>query len=288
MIPEGVEWELVIVDNNSTDETVDVAHRFMDRLPLRILSEVKPGKSHALNLAAQAAKGDYILWTDDDAFVCAAWLSEYVAAFRRWPDAAFFGGPVVPSFDECPPRWLARGIAEVPDPFAIRDLGSEPLRFTETVLPYGVNLAVRTVEQRRFLYDTKLGPQPQSEVRGEETDMLQRMLADGLEGWWVPNAIVKHWIPRSRQTLRYIRRYYLGAGATLAIQDDCGDHVHWFGKPRWMWRQALVDDLKYRCSRVKGMSPRALRLLHISSVSWGRLLSYRRDRAAGHDAQPAH
>ena len=65
-IPVGVEWELLIVNNNSTDATDEVARSFAGQLPVRLLFEAKPGKSNALNTAIRQSKGDYILWTDDD------------------------------------------------------------------------------------------------------------------------------------------------------------------------------------------------------------------------------
>src|SRR5262249_21230021 len=91
-VPAGVEWELVVVNNNSTDDTDAVLQRHEGRLPLRRLFEPRPGKSFAANLALAEARSDLILWTDDDVHVDPDWLAEYVAAARAWPDASFFGG----------------------------------------------------------------------------------------------------------------------------------------------------------------------------------------------------
>src|SRR3954454_24769386 len=71
---DGVEWELLVVDNNSTDDTPKVLAEFADRLPLRALHEPIPGKSSAANLAVREARGEYILWSDDDVFVDPDWL----------------------------------------------------------------------------------------------------------------------------------------------------------------------------------------------------------------------
>ena len=105
-IPPDVQWELLVVDNNSTDATPDVTNSFESRLPIRRIFEPKAGKSYALNRAISEASGDYILWTDDDALVDKLWLTAYCTAFKRWPDAAIFGGPVEPTFDGSPPPWL--------------------------------------------------------------------------------------------------------------------------------------------------------------------------------------
>ena len=102
-IPAEVEWELLVVNNNSTDDTDVVAERFADRLPLRLLQEPTAGKSHALNRAVREASGEYLLFTDDDVLVDEEWIAAYTCAFRRWPDAAIFGGPIRPWFDGTPP-----------------------------------------------------------------------------------------------------------------------------------------------------------------------------------------
>ena len=101
-IPNGVEWELLIVNNNCTDDTDNVIAKHKAYLPVRRLFERQPAKSFALNHAIREARGEYILWTDDDALVDPGWVVAYSEAFNRWPNAAIFGGPVRPWFP-CPP-----------------------------------------------------------------------------------------------------------------------------------------------------------------------------------------
>ena len=117
-----IDWEILVVNNNSTDETDDIIEKHVKNLPIRRLFETKAGKSHALNHAIREAQGDYILWTDDDAIVDRNWVSAYAEAFRRWPDAVFFGGPVLPWFDQDPPKWLnEETLPIVASAYAIRD-----------------------------------------------------------------------------------------------------------------------------------------------------------------------
>src|ERR1700749_4624022 len=82
-VPQDVAWEVVIVNNNSTDHTEEVIDAFRDRLSVRREFEPRPGKSNALNRAIDAAEGDYILWTDDDVVVDAGWGRAYVEGFMR-------------------------------------------------------------------------------------------------------------------------------------------------------------------------------------------------------------
>src|SRR5579885_409501 len=106
-IPEDVDWELVVVNNNSTDHTDAVIASFADRLPSKRAWEPQQGHSPARNHAVDVANGDYILWTDDDVVVDREWLAGYAEAFRRWPQAAVFGGPISPEYEEPMVRWVA-------------------------------------------------------------------------------------------------------------------------------------------------------------------------------------
>src|SRR5689334_14945335 len=105
-VPSDLAWEIVIVNNNSTDYTDDVISEYVRRLPVRCELEPRHGKSNALNRAIDVAKGDYIVWIDDDVLVDAGWLTAYVEAFRRWPDAAIFGGRIIPRYEAPIAKWV--------------------------------------------------------------------------------------------------------------------------------------------------------------------------------------
>src|SRR5258708_9599607 len=91
-VARDLAWELSVVNNNSTDHTDGVIAEYRDRLPMRREFEPLHGHSNARNRAIAAAGGEYIIWTDDDVIVGTGWLAAYAGAFRRWSDAAVFGG----------------------------------------------------------------------------------------------------------------------------------------------------------------------------------------------------
>jgi glycosyltransferase involved in cell wall biosynthesis len=221
--PSGVEWEVLVVDNNSTDRTTEVLAKHAARLPLRALFEPRPGKAHALNRAVREAHGRYLIFTDDDVLPEPTWLCTYAAAFEAFPDCAVFGGRIVPHFEGSPPKWLKDGWTAIPDAFACRDLGGTPVKLAPNRLPYGANMAVRADVQRRYLYDQRLGPRPGSQVRGEETELVLRAMADGATGMWVPQSEVRHVIPAHRQTVSYVWRYYVGTGQMYATRGGPGN-----------------------------------------------------------------
>ena len=214
-VPEGVEWEVLVANNNCTDNTDEVIARHADRLPIRRLFQPKPGKSNALNLASAEAAGKLILWTDDDVLVDRFWLAEHVAAARQWPAAVFFGGPIDPWFEGEPPSWLLRVFTRVSGAFAANDLGVEPIELTHELMPYGANFAVRRSTQIAFPYDTAPGPRPRSALRGEECDLVHRLLDNNLTGRWVPRAQVRHFIPKARQTVGYLHHSTAATASAL-------------------------------------------------------------------------
>ena len=98
-VPSELPWELLIVNNNSADHTDDVIGEYVGRLPIRREFESRGGKSNALNRAIDVAKGDYIVWIDDDVLVDLGLLTPMRRHFRRWPEAAVFGGRIKPKYE---------------------------------------------------------------------------------------------------------------------------------------------------------------------------------------------
>lgn len=248
-VPAGVELELLVVNNNCTDDTDAVIAAFANRLPIRRLFEQTPGLSNARNHAVREAKGTYIVWTDDDVLVAPDWLVEYCRAFQRWPGAVVFGGPIAPWFPSAPPEWLTVAWPRVAKAFAVLDYGGDELPLTLDRLPFGANMAIRTDVQRRVLYDPDRGVRPGSRMGGEETAVFGAALEEGGLGWWVPNARVRHYIPPERQTPNYLEQYYSSYGEYQARYGKDEPGVLLFGRPRWLWRHALRSIVRYGVSR---------------------------------------
>ena len=274
-----MEWEVLVVNNNCTDNTEGVVADFADVLPIRSLTERKQGLSPSRSCAAAAAHGTYILFTDDDVIVDKQWLVSYLDAFKAWPNAVVFGGPIVPKFVGQPPDWLKQALrdCDIDGVYALRNLGAEPIALdigTDRI-PYGANYAVRVLEQCQFPYDPQLGPHKSDNIRGEEVDCLARILSSGAEGRWVPNAIVHHVIPKDRQTIAYLRKWFIGHGRTEVRRSPARQGALFMGAPRWLWRAAIASEVSFRLKKMYSPPGIWCRELATASNHWGQILEYR-------------
>jgi glucosyl-dolichyl phosphate glucuronosyltransferase len=274
-VPLTTIWELIVVNNNCTDDTDRVLADFENRLPLVRLFEPIPGKSHAGNLAVREAKGEYIVWTDDDVLVEPDWLKAYLNAFEHWPDAAIFAGAIDPWFEQAPPKWLELVFLKVANAYAALDHGPAGFDLTASTYPYGANMALKRSAQLREPYDTRLGPRPNSGIRGEEMIMARRLFAAGATGRWVPEARVRHFIPPNRQTLAYLREYFFGSGEVLGMlgRNDSGERRA-FGRPLWLWKEAVSAELAYRIGRAFRSPENWIESFRRANVARGRLKRY--------------
>ena len=247
-VPPNVDWRVLVVANACSDDTPSVLRAWATELPLTHVVEERRGHSHARNRAVTEAEGDLLIWTDDDVRVAPAWLETYVDARRRWPDAAFFGGPVRPDFEGKPPAWLSRAFAEheaVRAAYAARDLGSEPMVIRSSDhLPYGANMALPLEVQRRHAFDPRLGRSGRDLVGGDELAVLEALLEEGATGRWLPDAEVEHLIPEERQKIGYLRRYFRDQGRVAEPLPEDMPVATLFGRPRWAFRAGLEETAK--------------------------------------------
>jgi glycosyltransferase involved in cell wall biosynthesis len=252
-IPDGITWELLVVNNASTDDTDAVVASFEGRLPLRPLHEPEPGLSNARNRALAEARGAYLLFTDDDCLVDSGWLVGYVTAIRQCPGAAVLGGPIEPSFEGDTPAWLPRVLDRVGAVYGRQTLGDAPVALTAERAgegPYGGNMGFRREALLQVGgFDPALGVRHGRYAIGEETEVVRRVLAAGHEGWWTPEARVRHRIPRSAQTLAYVRRWMVGAGRYRALSYRRDGVSPPYQSPPWLLARVVRHEALFHLRR---------------------------------------
>jgi len=222
-LPESVAWEVLVVDNNSSDQTRDAVADFSTQYPgrLRYVFESQPGKSYALNRGIAEAQGEVLAFMDDDVTVGSAWLHNLTAPLLsgRW---AGCGGRILADWGGfAPPRWLPEKAPYNLGPLVSFDLGLEAGLLTEP--PFGTNMAFRKVMFGKYGgFRTDLGPRPGSEIRREDTEFGRRLLVAGEQLWYEPSAIVQHIVPQSRLRKQYFLNWWF---------DHARTHVREFGLP---------------------------------------------------------
>ncbi len=206
-------WEVLVIDNGSQDDTQEVVRTFERRLPIRIAHEPRLGVAHARNAGVDRARGELLLFTDDDVLVDPAWLRAYVEAAER-SDADYFGGHIDAAFEETPPRWLRQNARAFRPMLCAVDLSTRGGPIGPNDQPFGPNMAYRRSALENTRFDPAVGRRGTNHVRGSDVAIIETLRHRGARGLWVPAAKVRHVIPPERATLRYLWRYHAGAGAT--------------------------------------------------------------------------
>jgi glucosyl-dolichyl phosphate glucuronosyltransferase len=237
-------YEVVVVDNNSTDGTRDVVQQVASRADgrIRYLFEERQGKSFALNTGLSDLRGWAYAIVDDDFVLPPDWLATIHAAFLAQPDVAFVSGKVLPRWEGDPPPWLT---SRHWSPLALADYGDQPF-IADHARPVCLlaccfrSAAVRAVGG----YDVRLGVSGTRTGGTEDLDILKRLWSAGYHGLYVPELWFWHKVPRSRLSKRYHRRWHRDHGRSYAIMRDEAverSAARVLDVPAHLFRQAAVD-----------------------------------------------
>jgi GT2 family glycosyltransferase len=246
VVPPGVDWELLVVDNNSTDETPEVIGEFITELPVRYLFEEQQGLSHARNRGVTEARGEILLFTDDDVVVHPSWLEEMVTGFATH-DCLASGGRVEAVWTQEKPDWYDNtGPYRLIGAVVEFDLG--PDAGDATSPPIGANMAFRReVFTRHGLFRPDLGVSDKSRMLGEDTELSRRIMKDGGRVLYLPSAIIYHPVEPERVRKSYFERWYFNYGRTLVRVDPEATTagITYFGVPRHLFRSLATSGLRW-------------------------------------------
>ena len=252
--PDG-DWEVLVVDNNSTDDTRAVVEAASCRFPvaLRYVFEREQGRSPALNAGIRAAAGDIIVTTDDDVRVEPDWLTRAGEALGRF-QCEYVGGRVLPIWGGARPAWLPDRGGKHWAVIALLDYGPEPIEFGARV-PLGVNMAFhRRAFDRAGLFDPHTGRKAGTLLGQEVREWCIRARAAGVRGFYAPELSLRHIIPASRLNKSYFRRWFYWRGisrarlyASAGLDMEAPERTeidfrrvrHVLGVPRYLYRKAL-------------------------------------------------
>jgi glycosyltransferase involved in cell wall biosynthesis len=217
-MPDSVDWEVLVVDNNSKDRTRETMNEFCQRHPdrVRYIFEAQQGLSNARNTGIREARGEVIAFTDDDVTVEPTWLQNLTQPLLEKRCAGTAGRILLGDFQ--PPSWLAiSGSHNLGGSLVQFDLGDESLPLDRA--PFGASMAFqKTVFDKCGGFRTDLGRSGKSLIGNEDTEFGQRLISKGLPLIYVPSAIVYHPVLTERLTKKYFRSYWFSHGRALIRQ----------------------------------------------------------------------
>jgi glycosyltransferase involved in cell wall biosynthesis len=220
IVDAWIKWNVLVVDNNSSDQTQSVVQDYCRRFPERFQYhfESRQGKSFALNAGIQRAKADILAFVDDDVQVDAYWLNNLAGVFvnSNWSGV---GGRILPEAGFVPPAWMDTRTPYALAPLAIFDRGLKAEELNES--PYGTNMAFRReVFSTHGGFRTDLGPLPGSDIRhNEDSEFGSRLLLAGERLWYEPSAVVYHAVPADRREKAYFLAWWYDKARADIRQD---------------------------------------------------------------------
>ncbi len=232
-----VPYEVIVVDNNSTDSTRDVVASFARNAPVEVRYVFEPvqGSSAARNAGIAAARGEVVAFLDDDVIAAPGWLAALADAYAQFPDAWCIGGRVTLQLPSPLPPWLVPLDGPVASYLSQQDLGPEVVRIEYPKGLISANLSVRReVLERVGGFCGRLGRFGGQLLCGEDIELCHRIQQAGGEVYYCGAASVAHLVPSSRLTKAFFRRRAYWQGRTEAA----------FSRRRGVALQAAKDAMK--------------------------------------------
>ena len=216
-VPQYLRWNIIVVDNNSTDRTKDVVEQFARdaTVEVRYLFEEAQGVSYAKNRGILATDSEYVAFTDDDVLVDRNWLKCVAETFATY-NADCVGGKIIPAWLGQRPEWLGDHLLNV---LAMLDYGDDTIELYsggDNRMLFGANYAFKRESLLKAgLFATNLG-RVGDFGSGEDKDIVEKVKRDKGRIIYSPAAVVSHKVPPERMRKTYFRRWHYQAGKDRA------------------------------------------------------------------------
>lgn len=212
------DFEILIIDNNSTDQTVQTFKELAttSQHQLYYFKEENQGLSHARNRGIKEARGKFIAFVDDDAEAEVDYIKNMITIITQHQLVQVFGGKTIPSFESSPPKWLSTYLMPL---YAQLNLGNSFKKMKKGQFPVGANMVFKKdILPNNEPFDTDLGRNGESLESGEEKHLFNELRKNNIIPYYAPNCQVKHLIPEKRLSLDYIKKQALGTGKSERLR----------------------------------------------------------------------
>jgi glycosyltransferase involved in cell wall biosynthesis len=255
-VPPEVQVEVIVVDNNSSDDTRQVVGQYLasDNPRVRYIFEREQGKSFALNTALKHLAGDNVAFTDDDVIVDRNYLVGICDALEKHPDFSCFGGKVEPIYPEVLPHWMDHDglMGFLKSALLDRRDGDEEAPYADlsfSPTPAGCNMFFRSKALRENGdFRTDLGPRGRQLGFSEDTEYCRRLIDKGYRFYYVPSVVIHHPVDPERLTRRYLSNWQYQCGKSEALRIAPGPAPRVLGVPRYLFKKALSHGLGWLLS----------------------------------------
>jgi glucosyl-dolichyl phosphate glucuronosyltransferase len=211
-----VDYDIMVVDNGSTDQTAEVCKRLADN-SVRYVIEPVPGLSKARNTGWRQSHSRYIAYLDDDAIADECWIDALISAYESQnPAPAAVGGPVRLKWEVPEPEWMNHSLRL---PLGFLDWGGQPRRLTPAEFLIGANCSYCRELLREFGgFNEHLGRIKNCLLSGEETEIQRKIEQNGGYLFYVPAAGVQHFVSAARtQPQWFYQRFFWGGVSDVLL-----------------------------------------------------------------------
>ena len=277
---EELDWEVLVVDNNSTDNTKEVVENYAHKsiIKIRYAHEKQQGLNYARNLGMREEKGDYFSYVDDDILVNKVWLRSIYDAFIE-NNADAVGGRIHLDESITLPKWV---LPELYGFLGYQDLGETSFQMDgKKNYPFGGNMAFsRKIAKKVGLFNPRLGRKGEGKTRNElfkgaETDYFHRLSdIEKHRIFYAPDAIVYHQIKDFQLEKKYFRTIHFNAGFQKALFDDPSYNRVIAGIPLFLYSQFFRNAGKYLAQVMKNGPDKAFRQQMTAGNFLGMILGY--------------
>jgi glucosyl-dolichyl phosphate glucuronosyltransferase len=217
--PVSFDWEVIVVDNGSNDNTQEITVDRINsyRFPIRYVREPRPGLHRGRHLGTKLALGKFVSYLDDDMVLATSWLQGVYYLTRGTSDAVV--GRILPKWEGRPPGFVLN-LARQPicGYYGLLDLGGDPKPIS---FVFGGNFFVmRNLVLNLGGFNPDGFPKEYVKYRGDGEDgFFQRFRSNGLRAWYVPEALAFHVIPAERMTMDYLYQRAFNQGISQSFSD---------------------------------------------------------------------
>lgn len=251
-IPPDLNVTVIVVDNNSNDDTPQVVAEFSSRSgpAIKYVSELKQGISHARNAGIAAGSGEIVGFIDDDEEIEPSWYSVIAREFVD-PSVGFIGGCCLGNWATPAPAWLPpdyKAVIGVVPPKPRSEFGPN---FAGNLM--GGNAVIRRpVFESVGTYSLKLGRSAKGLLSEEDAEFYGRLQNAGIRGIYVPDLAIYHYIPKERLTREYHRRwvYWRAVSQGMLAREAKGKEKQLLGVPRYKFGKVLRSAVAYLPHRL--------------------------------------